>query len=330
MDTLVADAPSRGCASWEWGMTRIPSLAAPGRIVAPVSVERPLLVPSMSLPVLRDLAAAGGPRLSIAVIAEGGRLQDRGAVAALGWRPGDRLLITLVKTSAVSRRRSDGAFVMPRKPYVALPAAVRRVCRAVVGIRLLLVADPSQDVLVVHPEAAVQSSCVLSMPPLPTLRRLPRDRDQRRPRHRTPAAQLSRPRPRQTARSGACRHSWPGPAADAHDRRTDPRRDQARLAQHCPLLQGLLEQSRGDRRMDTIAAVELKAEAEQARAAAVVRRNSRGGRNAAENFVAAMRCLYKHLVNDSHVDERDNPAARVTKPRRNASTWRALPGDRIS
>ncbi len=82
--------------------------------------------------------------------------------------------------------------------------------------------------------------------------------------------------------------------------------------------------------MDTIAATELKAEAEQARAAAVVRRNSRGGRNAAENFVAAMRCLYKHLVNDSHVDERDNPAARVTKPRRNASTWRALPGDRIS
>ncbi|WP_240690764.1 MULTISPECIES: hypothetical protein [unclassified Amycolatopsis] len=90
-------------------MSRIPSLAAPGRIVGQVSVERPLPVPPMSLTVLRDLAAPGGPRLSIAVIDAGGRLQDLGAVATLGWRPGDRLLITLVKTSAVIRRRSDGA-----------------------------------------------------------------------------------------------------------------------------------------------------------------------------------------------------------------------------
>ncbi|WP_337821897.1 hypothetical protein [Amycolatopsis sp. A1MSW2902] len=122
----------------------------------------------MSLPVLRDLAAAGGPRLSIAVIDAGGRLQDLGAVAALGWRPGDRLLITLVKTSAVIRRRSDGAFVMPRKPYVGLPTAVRRACRTVLGSRLLLVAGPSQDVLVVHPEAAVQS--MLRAPCLPCRR----------------------------------------------------------------------------------------------------------------------------------------------------------------
>ncbi|QYN26415.1 hypothetical protein K1T34_40465 [Amycolatopsis sp. DSM 110486] len=95
--------------------------------------------------------------MSIAVMDGGGRLQDRGAVALLGWSPGDRLLITLVKTSVVIRRRPDGVFVMPRKPYVALPAPVRHGCGALAGSRLLLVADPIHDVLVVHPEAAVQS-----------------------------------------------------------------------------------------------------------------------------------------------------------------------------
>lgn len=138
-------------------MTRIPSLAPPGRITAP-NAERVVSVPvPMDLPPLRDLGTADGPRLSIALMDGGGRLQDRGAVAALGWSPGNRLLITLVRTSVVIRRRPDGVFVMPRKPYVALPAPVRRGCGALAGSRLLLVADPVHDVLIVHPEAAVQA-----------------------------------------------------------------------------------------------------------------------------------------------------------------------------
>jgi integrase/recombinase XerC len=86
----------------------------------------------------------------------------------------------------------------------------------------------------------------------------------------------------------------------------------------------------GDRRMDTITASDIKTMAENVRSNARVRRNSRGGRNAAENFVAAMRCLYKHLVNDGRLDERHNPAMRVTKPRRNPSTRRALAGNRLT
>src|SRR2546421_10395099 len=138
-------------------MTRIPSLAVPGRITAP-DPERVAPLPTpMDLPPLRDLHAADGLRLSIALMDGGGRLQDRGAVAALGWNPGDRLLITLVQTSVVIRRRPDGVFVMPRKPYVALPAPVRKGSGALAGSRLLLVADPAHDVLIVHPEAAVQA-----------------------------------------------------------------------------------------------------------------------------------------------------------------------------
>lgn len=138
-------------------MTRIPSVALPGRIATPDEEPVASVSVPLGLPPLRDLHAVDGPRLSIALMDGGGRLQDRGAVAALGWNPGDRLLITLVRTSVVVRRRPDGVFVMPRKPYVALPAPVRRGCGALAGSRLLLVADPVHDVLVVHPEAAVQA-----------------------------------------------------------------------------------------------------------------------------------------------------------------------------
>ncbi|MFJ1767835.1 hypothetical protein ACIOD2_46465, partial [Amycolatopsis sp. NPDC088138] len=107
--------------------TFLSPLVLPGRIAMPSPAESLPPVP-MGLPPLRDLGAVDGPRLSIALMDGGGRLQDRGAVAALGWNPGDRLLITLVQTSVVIRRRPDGVFVMPRKPYVALPAPVRKGC----------------------------------------------------------------------------------------------------------------------------------------------------------------------------------------------------------
>lgn len=140
-------------------MTRpISSVSLPGTVPSSARVRAPLSAPvPLELPSLRTLGAASGPRLSIAVLDAGGRLQDRGAVAALGWTTGDRLLITLIKTSVVIHRRTDGVFVMPRKPYVCLPAAVRRACGVDAGARMLLVADAEHDVLVVHPESAVQA-----------------------------------------------------------------------------------------------------------------------------------------------------------------------------
>ncbi|MEV6909292.1 hypothetical protein [Amycolatopsis sp. NPDC051071] len=133
-------------------------LSLPTRVAAPVLAQASPSAPvPLGLPSLRVLGTSGGPRLSIAVMDAGGRLQKRGAVAALGWNAGDRLLITLVGTSAVIHRRPDGVFVMPRKPYVALSAPVRKVCGAHAGSRMLLVADAAHDALVVHPEAAVQT-----------------------------------------------------------------------------------------------------------------------------------------------------------------------------
>jgi len=80
----------------------------------------------------------------------------------------------------------------------------------------------------------------------------------------------------------------------------------------------------GERRMDEPTPSEIKGLVTYVKANAVPRRNSRGGRNAAENLISALRCLYNRAVDDGLIEEKDNPARKVAKPRRMPSTRRAL------
>jgi len=57
----------------------------------------------------------------------------------------------------------------------------------------------------------------------------------------------------------------------------------------------------GQRRIDEPSPSEIQALAEQIRAGAVVRRNGRGGRSTVENFITALRCLYRHAVADGYL-----------------------------
>jgi hypothetical protein len=86
-----------------------------------------------------------------------GRVSNRSTIDALGWTAGDCLSIALVDGSVVAHRDPTGAFVMGAKPYLVLPAALRR--RNGLGARdlVLVVADPNHDVLVVHPLAALDT-----------------------------------------------------------------------------------------------------------------------------------------------------------------------------
>lgn len=46
------------------------------------------------------------------------------------------------------------------------------------------------------------------------------------------------------------------------------------------------------------------------------RRNGRGGRSAAENFIGALRCLYRQTEDYGLIDEKDNPVGkRSRRPR---------------
>ncbi|MCU1680186.1 MAG: integrase [Amycolatopsis sp.] len=86
----------------------------------------------------------------------------------------------------------------------------------------------------------------------------------------------------------------------------------------------------GDRRIDEPTPLEIKQLAEHVKLQVVVRKNSRGGRSAAEHLIAALRCMYRHAVADGLLADGDNPATRVAKPRRLASTRRALPDARLA
>jgi integrase/recombinase XerC len=66
------------------------------------------------------------------------------------------------------------------------------------------------------------------------------------------------------------------------------------------------------------------------KADAVQRRNSRRGRSSQEHLVAAFRCLYKRAEDDGLINERDNPARKVAKPRRLPSTRRAVADTRLA
>jgi integrase len=85
----------------------------------------------------------------------------------------------------------------------------------------------------------------------------------------------------------------------------------------------------GDRALDEPTPLEVKQLAESVKVDVVIRRNSRGGRSAAEHLIAALRCVYRYASADRLIPDANNPAARVAKPRRLASTRRALPDDRL-
>ncbi|MBE1493128.1 bifunctional DNA-binding transcriptional regulator/antitoxin component of YhaV-PrlF toxin-antitoxin module [Amycolatopsis lexingtonensis] len=138
------------------GLVQPLALPARTRAAEPSPGPARALIP-LPVPALPDLAATGQRRFSTALLDTSGRIQDRSIVTALDWKPGDRLLITQIRSSAVICRRGDGIFRMTTKPYVVLPAPVRHGCGVLAGSRVLLVADLAQDVLVVHPEHVVHA-----------------------------------------------------------------------------------------------------------------------------------------------------------------------------
>jgi integrase len=85
----------------------------------------------------------------------------------------------------------------------------------------------------------------------------------------------------------------------------------------------------GERRLTEPTATEIMQLAEDAKSHAVVRRNARGGRGAAEHMIAALRCLYRYAAADRLISARDNMAIQVAKPRRLPNARRALLDDQL-
>jgi hypothetical protein len=91
-------------------------------------------------------------------IDESGRVADRAMTSALGWRPGDRLTLTAAAGVVMARRDPGGQVTMPAKPYIVIPAALRRRCGLRPGDRVLLAVFLDQGTLAAYSLAVVDQA----------------------------------------------------------------------------------------------------------------------------------------------------------------------------
>jgi bifunctional DNA-binding transcriptional regulator/antitoxin component of YhaV-PrlF toxin-antitoxin module len=103
-----------------------------------------------------------------------GRVADRAVTRVLGWRPGDRLALAADAGVVTARRDPAGMVTMPSRPYVVIPAALRRRCGLRPGDRVLLAMFPGEDTLAAYSLAVVDQALRAHAP-------IPRGGEGRRP-----------------------------------------------------------------------------------------------------------------------------------------------------
>ena len=91
-------------------------------------------------------------------IDESGRVGDRAMTAVLDWQAGDRLTFTAAAGAVIARRDPVGLVIMPAKPYLVIPAALRRRCGLRPGDRVLLAVFPARDALAAYSFAVVDQA----------------------------------------------------------------------------------------------------------------------------------------------------------------------------
>ncbi|NYH77222.1 bifunctional DNA-binding transcriptional regulator/antitoxin component of YhaV-PrlF toxin-antitoxin module [Actinopolyspora biskrensis] len=107
-------------------------------------------VRAMPLAVLPALRVRGSRCYRIVALDDRGRLAESAVIAALGWRPGQRLAIRVVEGVVLIEADGGGVFRLSRRCHVPLPAPVRRWCALGAGDRVLLVAEPARGRLTVY------------------------------------------------------------------------------------------------------------------------------------------------------------------------------------
>ncbi|MET7423644.1 hypothetical protein [Dactylosporangium sp. NPDC005555] len=80
-----------------------------------------------------------------------GRLADRSGLQALAWLPGHPIAVHITPTMAIVEGRAEGPHAITRQGHLRLRASVRHALSINAGDRVLLVARPEYDLLVVYP-----------------------------------------------------------------------------------------------------------------------------------------------------------------------------------
>jgi hypothetical protein len=92
-----------------------------------------------------------------AVVNDRGRIAAQCVVQSLGWQPETVLSIREHAGLVVVTADPGGGSRLTGDGHVRLPVTIRRWCGLEPGCRVLLVADPAEGRLVVHPAAALDA-----------------------------------------------------------------------------------------------------------------------------------------------------------------------------
>lgn len=124
-------------------------LFVPPEVVAQSTVPRPPASPQAESSRLESSSASLA--LGITAVDRSGRVRDRVVLGALGWKPGERTLISVRARALLAHRVDRGGAMIDARGRVFLPVAARTQLAIEVDERLLLVAVPGRDLLIVHP-----------------------------------------------------------------------------------------------------------------------------------------------------------------------------------
>jgi hypothetical protein len=120
------------------------------RSAPPVPLVAPML-PALGLP----SADAGCLLLDMSRLDASGRFCARGLLRALGWGPGHRVDLAVAGDAVVIGGSVTGRQTVGSRSELAVPAAARSLTGLAGDARVVLVAAVGQDVMVVHPQAAI-------------------------------------------------------------------------------------------------------------------------------------------------------------------------------
>ena len=92
------------------------------------------------------------------------RVADRTVTRALGWRGGDRLILTASAGVVTARRDPDGVAILPSRHCIVIPAALRYRCGLLPGDSVLLAARLAEDTLTAYSFAVVDQALAARIP----------------------------------------------------------------------------------------------------------------------------------------------------------------------
>jgi hypothetical protein len=93
--------------------------------------------------------------LAMARVDRSGRLSNRELLEALGWRPGHRVDMDVVDGVLMIASAVSGPHAVRSRGELAVPVALRQMCRITAEASVLLAASVTDGVLVVYPATLV-------------------------------------------------------------------------------------------------------------------------------------------------------------------------------